>query len=175
MSSKAIRTRGQSILVPPGISLKPTIDGDTAVGARDVGALDRNEKVTAVFRLEYSPTVGRYEIASFGIDRGNLPLEVGDAFLDMVRVHAIVRAAVLEALPIWTFPVWMLRDRRRSNRLAKPVSFDLRHPDTLLLTALVYRVAELSDDKPVEAVAETLDLKLRTATNWVARDAPQDT
>nr|WP_315265887.1 hypothetical protein [Microbacterium lemovicicum] len=34
---------------------------------------------------------------------------------------------------MWTFPVWMLRD------------------------------------KPVEAVAETLDLKLRTATNWVAR------
>ncbi|AZS37629.1 hypothetical protein CVS47_02270 [Microbacterium lemovicicum] len=75
---------------------------------------------------------------------------------------------------MWTFPVWMLRDRRRSNRLAKPVSFDLRHPDTLLLTALVYRVAELSDDKPAEAIAETLDLILRTATNWVAR-APQGT
>ena len=94
---------------------------------------------------------------------------MGGAFLRTVRVHAIVRSAVLAALPVWTFPVWMLRDRRRSNRLAKPVSFDLGHPDTLLLTALVYRVAELSDDKPVEAVAETLDLKLRTATNWVAR------
>jgi hypothetical protein len=169
VTTKSIRTRGQSILVAPGIALKPIIEGSVGVGPVDISALDGTERARASFRLEYSPHAGRYEIASFGIDRGQLPIEVSGAFLRTVRVHSIVRRSVLQSLPLWTFPVSMLRERRRLGTLPKPVEFELNHVDSLLLTALVYRIAEISDENPVEAVAETLGLKLRTATNWIAR------
>jgi hypothetical protein len=169
VTTQSVRSRGQSIVVAPGISLKPIIEGSVGVGPVDISALDGTERARASFRLEYSPHAGRYEIASFGIDRGMLPLEVSGAFLRTVRVHSIVRRSVLRSLPLWTFPVSMLRERRRLGTLPNPVEFELNRVDSLLLTALVYRMAEIADENPVEAVAETLGLKLRTATNWIAR------
>lgn len=164
-----ISTRGHSILVPPGISVKPIVEAAIRVGADEVGAFEGAERATANLRLEYSMDAGRYEIASFGIDRGDLPLEVSGALWRTVRVHAIASIAISRALPLWTIPLSVLRQRRTAGTLTGPVDFHPTDESTLLLTAVTYRIAEISSETPALAVAETMGLKQRTATNWIAR------
>jgi hypothetical protein len=167
--SKPIRLSGRSILVPPGLSLKPIIEADMLVGREDVVGLEDDEQVRVRLRLEYSGDAGRYEIAEFALDRGQLPLEIGGSLLRTVRVHTIARRAIAYSLPLWTIGVIMLRDKQRLGMLEDFAPLEPTHPETLHLTALVYRIAEISNENPALAVAETMGLKQRTATNWIAR------
>lgn len=167
--SKTIRLSGRSILVPPGLSLKPIIEADMLVGRDDIVGLEEDEWARVRLRLEYSSDAGRYEIAEFALDRGQLPLEIGGALLRTVRVHAIARRAIAYSLPLWTIGVIMLRDKQRNGLLEDFAPFEPTHPETLHLTALVYRISEISNENPALAVAETMGLKQRTATNWIAR------
>ncbi|NLP84170.1 hypothetical protein HF576_09930 [Microbacterium sp. CFH 90308] len=160
---------GRSILVPPGLALKPIIEADLSAGPREIRALEQGEKARVQLRLEYSEDAGQYEIAHFGVDRRDLALEIGGTLLRTVKVHAIARRAIAYSLPIWTLGVIMLRDKRRTRELDGLEPFAPTAVETLHLTALVYRIAEISNENPAFAVAETMGLKQRTATNWIAR------
>lgn len=164
-----METSGDSILVPPGIALRSTIEGSLPVGETDVGALGPRDIVDVKFRLEYSAASGTYEIASFGIDRRDASVEISGALWRTVRVHSIVRTAIELALPFWAQAIPRARFRRRDGVLKDPPRFEPSDPDGLLLAAMAYRVAEITSENPALAVAETLGLKQRTATNWIVR------
>lgn len=164
-----VETSEATVVVPPGIALPLTITGSLPVGDADVGGLGSSEIVEASFRLEYSEASGRYEIASFGLDRGDAATEITGVLWRTVRVHSIVRTAIELGLPSWTRAFARARFRRRDGVLANPPDFSPSDPDGLLLAALAYRVAEITGENPALAVAETLGLKQRTATNWIAR------
>lgn len=168
--ARLVNTSGRSILVPPGISVKPTIHASipTDIGAEPVGSEDGSPH--ADFRLEYSTQTGRYEIAAFGIDRRDAKAEVTGAVWRTVRVHWIIRLAISFGLPMWTWPISDLWAYSKNNELNTLPDFsESRSDDGLLLAALVYRIAQISNDTPALAVAETLHLKQRTATNWIQR------
>ena len=158
-----------TVVVPPGIALPLSITGSLPVGDADVGALGPSEIVEAKFRLEYSEALGRYEIASFGLDRGAAATEITGVLWRTVRVHSIVRTAIELGLPSWAQAIARARFRRRDGVLRNPPEFSPSDPDGLLLAALAYRVAEITGENPALAVAETLGLKQRTATNWITR------
>ena len=163
------RASGTSILVPPGIPIKPTIRGELPVGDVVVGGLRRDELAWVSLRLEYSEHSGRFEVASFGIDRRADAYEVSGAFLRTVKVHAIAKLALAEALPSWGVVILdLLRDRSDAEGRGLP-AFKASDEGALMLAAMVYRIAEISGENPAQAVAESLDLKTRTATNWVKR------
>jgi hypothetical protein len=164
-----VKTSGASILVPPGISIKPVINATLPVSGMDIAAVPRGVAVHAKFRLEYSADAGHYEVASFGIDRADAPLEVNGAFWRTVRVQSIVRSVIEVALPIWTQPIVEMRGARGVRIDYRTPDYSPGDPDGHLLTAVVYRVAEISSENPALAVAETLGLKQRTATNWIQR------
>lgn len=164
-----VEASGEGILVPPGLTVPSIITGSFAVGKDDVGALVSGEYVDVNFRLEYSRESGTYEIASFGLDRGASSLEISGALWRTVRVHSIVRAAIEMGLPEWARMIPRARFRRRDGILRDPPTYAASDPDGLLLTALSYRIAEITDENPALAVAELLGLKQRTATNWIAR------
>lgn len=168
---RLVETSGPSIAVPPGISLKPIIKASIPVATNDVGALSEDDLAHANFRLEYSETSSRYEIASFGLDRRNAAIEITGALWRTVRVHSIARSAIELALPVWVTPITRMRVDRVAGRLPDGLTLDTS--DSLLLAATAYRVAEISNENAALAVAETLGLKQRTATNWIvrARDA----
>lgn len=84
-------------------------------------------------------------------------------------MHSIVRTAIELSLPAWIGLLPVVRFRRRDGILEDPPTYEPSDPDGLLLAALAYRVAEITGENPALAVAETLGLKQRTATNWVAR------
>lgn len=170
MQEKLATFSGRSVMVPPGLSLKPIINASIPVAVGDHVARSEDELAHAEFRLEYSANSGRYEIASFGIDRRSTPIEITGALWRTVRVHETIRMAIDLALPFWTHPVSMLRAIRSNPE--NSVDFfadDLADDDGLLLAALVYRIGQISNEKPALAVAETLALKQRTATNWIQR------
>ena len=172
MQERPIILSGKSLMVPPGLSLKPIIRASIPVAVDDPDPWSRTEEETAhaEFRLEYSETSGRYEIASFGIDRRRVPVEITGALWRKVRVHETIRMAIEQALPVWTRPIQMLRySPSNSNHGVDFFVDDLPDEDGLLLAALVYRIGEISNEKPAMAVAETLVLKQRTATNWIQR------
>lgn len=164
-----IETSGDTIVVPPGIELRSVITGSFPVGRDDVGALAEHEFVEANFRLEYSATARTFEIASFGLDRKDAATEISGALWRTVRVHSIIRTAIELSLPRWIAELPRARFRRRDGILKDPPVYEPSDPDGLLLAALAYRVAEITGENPALAVAETLGLKQRTATNWVAR------
>lgn len=168
-----IETSGDIIVVPPGIELSQIITGSFPVGQNDVGAIGDHEFVEARFRLEYSAGSGTYEIASFGLDRKDASTEISGALWRTVRVHSIVRTAIELSLPGWISLLPRVRFRRRDGILTDAPDYEPSDPDGLLLAALAYRVAEITGENPALAVAETLGMKQRTATNWVirARDA----
>jgi hypothetical protein len=165
---KLVKSSGKGILVPPGIMVQPTI---VAAIPTPLGGLEPDDEglARANFRLEYSEPKGRYEIAAFGIDRRNTPIEITGAFWRTVRVHSIVRPAIELALPSWTWPISALRTPRVSDTPAGITRLEARPEDGLLLAATAYRIAEISNENPALAVAETLRLKQRTATNWIQR------
>jgi hypothetical protein len=164
-----IKTSGRSILVPPGLSLKPTITATIPVAVGDEKVADEDELAHAQFRLEYSATASRYEIASFGIDRRQTSVVVTGALWRTIRVHETVRSAIEIALPSWTWPITALRSARKYGSPHTAPVFTNGEEDELLLAALAYRIAEVSSETPALAVAETLALKQRTATNWIQR------
>ncbi|MBO0981615.1 hypothetical protein [Microbacterium sp. SD291] len=164
-----VRTSGKGILVPPGIRLRPTIVAAIPTPLGGLGPEDDEGLARANFRLEYSEAKGRYEIAAFGIDRRSTPIEITGAFWRTVRVHSIVRPAIELALPSWTWPISALRTPRVSDEPIGAPRFEAQPEDGLLLAATAYRIAEISNENPALAVAETLGLKQRTATNWVQR------
>ncbi|WP_243077324.1 DUF6214 family protein [Microbacterium sp. SS28] len=169
-----VETSGQTIVVPPGIALPARIEGSLPVDHKNVGALEPNDVVMARFRLEYSSESRRYEIASFGLDRGEAAVEIVGALWRTVRVHSIVRTAIELGLPSWTESIPRARFRRRDGVLRDAPNYRPSDPDGLLLAALAYRIAEVSGENPALAVAETLGLKQRTATNWIARARQSD-
>lgn len=166
---KLVKSSGPVLLVAPGIPLKSLVEAALPVENVYVGGLSGREVANAKFRLEYSEAAGRYEIASFGIDRLNSTTEITGAFWRTVRVHSIVGAAIEMSLPAWTGSIVRTWHRRRAGVLANPPQFTSSDPDGLLLAATVYRIAHVSNENPALAVAETLGLKQRTATNWIAR------
>jgi len=131
--AKSITLSGRSILVPPGLSLKPIIEADLVTGRHEIGALEQGEKARVQMRLEYSEDAGRYEIARFGVDRRDLALEIGGTLLRTVKVHAIARRAIAYSLPIWTLGVIMLRDKRRTGELSGFEPFNPTSAETLHL------------------------------------------
>lgn len=166
---KLYRASGASIVVPPGIPIKPVIRGEVPVGQHVVGALEGEEIAWVSFRLEYSEISGRFEIASFGIDRGDHDYEISGAFFRTVKVHTITNLSLTAALPSWGIVVReMARDRVRALARGLP-TFKPGEEDAQLLTAMVYRIAEISGENPVQAVADAFGLKIRTATNWIQR------
>ena len=159
-------------MVPPGLSLKPIINASipVSVGDPDPYARTVEEIAHAEFRLEYSESSARYEIASFGIDRRKVPIEITGALWRTIRVHETIRDAISLALPAWTYPITMLRAvRSNPDNEIDFYADDLSDQDALLLTAFIYRIGEISNEKPALAVAEALGLKQRTATNWIQR------
>ena len=172
MQEKLATFSGRSMMVPPGLSLKPIINASIPVSVGDPDPYSRTEEeiAHAEFRLEYSEMAGRYEIASFGIDRRKVPIEITGALWRTIRVHETTRMAIELALPFWTHPITMLRAIKSNPH--NEIDFyadDLPDEDGLLLAALVYRIGQISNEKPAMAVAETLGLKQRTATNWIQR------
>lgn len=172
MQEKLVALSGRSLLVAPGLSLKPIINASipVSVGDPDPHARAVDEIAHAEFRLEYSETSGRYEIASFGIDRRKVPIEITGALWRTIRVHETIRDAIELALPAWTYPITMLQAVRSNPK--NDIDFytdDLSDKDGLLLAALIYRIGQISNEKPALAVAEALGLKQRTATNWIQR------
>jgi hypothetical protein len=163
-----VRQSGRSIIVPPGISIKPVIDASIPVATNDVGALGEGDLAHANFRLEYSESAGRYEIASFGLDRRKAAIEITGALWRTVRVQGIVQTVIDMSLPLWTRPISDLRRDRRVGARDIPGLVG-GSSDAILLTAVAYRIAEISNENPALAVAETLELKQRTATNWIQR------
>jgi hypothetical protein len=168
-----VRPSGRSITVPPGIQLKPIIEASIPISTSDASALGEGDLAHANMRLEYSAATGRYEIAAFGIDRRNADIEITGSLWRTVRVRSITRAVIEIALPLWVEPITILRLRGMASAGKESLPLDLDGNDLLLLTAIVYRIAEISSENPALAVSETLGLKQRTATNWIqrARDA----
>ena len=169
MQDSVFTPSGTSIIVPPGIRLRPVVRGRTFARSRDIGALQDDQEVGVTFRLEYSENSGRFEVAAFGIDRAEIPLEVSGAFLRTVRVHAIARIGILAAIPSWALELAQLRNLRTRGGLRSFVDYAPSDDEALLLTGLLYRIAEISDENPAQAVAESIGLKQRTATNWIRR------
>lgn len=163
-----VRQSGRSIVVPPGISIKPVIDASIPVATSDVGALSEGDLAHANFRLEYSESSGRYEIAAFGLDRRKAAIEITGALWRTVRVQGIVQTVIDLSLPLWTRPISDLRRDREVGARDIP-GLDGGGSDAILLTAVAYRIADISNENPALAVAETLGLKQRTATNWIQR------
>jgi hypothetical protein len=163
-----VRQSGSSILVPPGISIKPVIDATIPVATGGVGALREGDLAHATCRLEYSESAARYEIAAFGLDRRKADIEITGALWRTVRVQEIIQTVIDISLPLWTRPI---SDLRRDHGLsARDIpGLDSGSSDAILLTAVAYRIAEISNENPALAVAETLGLKQRTATNWIQR------
>jgi len=160
---------GASILVPPGIPLRPVVKGWARVRADQVAALEESQEVIATLRVEYAETTGRFEVAAFGLDRAEHPLEVSGAFFRTVQVHAIAKQAIPAAVPSWAISLTRLRSLRSRGGLKSFPEFTLSDADEMLLTALIYRIAEISGENPAQAVADSIGLKQRTATNWIAR------
>jgi DNA-binding MarR family transcriptional regulator len=169
MEDSVFTPSGTSIIVPPGIPLRPVVRGRTFARSRDIGALQDDQEVGVTFRLEYSENSGRFEVAAFGIDRAEIPLEVSGAFLRTVRVHAIARIGILAAIPSWALELAQLRNLRMRGGLRSFADFAPSDEEALLLTGLLYRIAEISGENPAQAVAESVGLKQRTATNWIQR------
>lgn len=169
MAKNILEGSGPTILVPPGIVLSRHVHGQLSVTSDDVSALDDGQEVVVTFRLEYSTTAGYFEVAAFGVDRGDSPTEISGAFFRTVRVHTIARRGVLAALPSWALELARLRHLRERGGLRSFDDFMLTDEDALLLTGLIYRVAEVSGENPALAVAESIGLKQRTATNWIQR------
>ena len=166
---KLFRASGASILVPPGIPIKPIIHGSLPVGDSVMGGLRPDELAWVSLRLEYSQRSERFEVASFGIDRRADEFEVSGAFLRTVKVQAIAKLALAEALPSWGVVILeLLRNHSRAQARGLP-PFKAGDEGILLLTAMVYRIAAISGENPAQAVAESLGLKTRTATNWIQR------
>ena len=169
MEDSVFTPSGTSIIVPPGIPLRPVVRGRTFARTRDIGALEDKQEARVTFRLEYSENTGCFEVAAFGIDRAELPLEVSGAFLRTVRVHAIARIGILAAIPPWALELAQLRNLHARGGLRSFPEYAPSDEDALLLTGLLYRIAEISGENPAQAVAESIGLKQRTATNWIQR------
>lgn len=169
MTEHVFTPSGASIIVAPGIPLRPVVRGRTVVKSHGIGALEDGQEALVTFRLEYSEASGRFEVAAFGIDRAALPLEVSGAFLRTVRVHAITKIGILAAIPPWAHELAQLRRLHARGGLRSFPEFSPSEDEALLLTGLIYRIAEISGENPVQAVAESIGLKLRTATNWIQR------
>lgn len=169
MEDSVFTPSGTSIIVPPGIPLRPVVRGRTFARTRDIGALEGEQEVRVTFRLEYAESAGCFEVAAFGIDRATMPLEVSGAFLRTVRVHAIARIGILAAIPPWALQLAQLRNLHARGGLRSFPEFAPSEEDALLLTGLLYRIAEISGENPAQAVAESIGLKQRTATNWIQR------
>lgn len=160
---------GPSIVVPPGIPLRPVVKAWRRVGPGQISALEEGQEVIAKFRLEYAETTGRFEVAEFGLDRADHSLEISGAFFRTVQVHSIVRMAIAAAVPSWAMNLTWLRSLSSRGGLRSFTEFAPSDTDAMLLTALVYRIAEISGENPAQAVADSVGLKQRTATNWIGR------
>ena len=160
---------GSSIVVPPGIPLRPVVKGWVRVGPNQISALEEGQEAIATLRLEYAPATGRFEVAAFGLDRADHSLEISGAFFRTVQVHAIARVGIPAAVPTWAIDLTTLRSLRSRGGLRSFPEFVLSDTDTMLLTALIYRIAEISGENPAQAVADSIGLKQRTATNWIGR------
>lgn len=167
--NRFFRASGASVLVPPGIPIKPIIRGEMSVSQPLISALRYAQPAWISLRLEYSEQSGRFEIASFGIDRHDEDYEISGAFLRTVQVHAITKFALADALPSWGHVILQLGQDRASAEARGLPQVKASDESALLLTAMVYRIAEISGENPVKTVAESLGLKLRTATNWIQR------
>ncbi len=170
---RLITGKGRPIIVAPGIPIRPVIEASIPVASHDIRALSEADLAHANFRLEYSATTRRYEIAAFGLDRRKADIEITGALLRTVKVHAIIRTAIDVTLPDWLRPLTELRaSAARGERTPLP-PVARSNPDAMLITAAIYRIAEIANENPALAVAETLDLKTRSATNWIhtARNA----
>lgn len=160
---------GAPIIVPPGIAVRPVVNGRTDVGSTDISALEEDQFARVTFRLEYSETTGCFEVAAFGVDRATLALEVSGAVLRTVRVHAIAKVGILAAIPSWALEIAQLRQLHARGGLRSFPEFAPSDEETMLLTGLIYRIAEISGENPAQVVAESIGLKQRTATNWIQR------
>ena len=169
MEDSVFTPSGTSIIVPPGIPLRPVVRGRTFARTRDIGALEDEQEARVTFRLEYSENTGCFEVAAFGIDRAESPVEVSGAFLRTVRVHAIARIGILAAIPSWALELAQLRNLHARGGLRSFAEYAPSDEEALLLTGLLYRIAEISGENPAQAVAESIGLKQRTATNWIQR------
>jgi hypothetical protein len=169
MEKNSVKASGVSIIVPPGIALRPLVRGQVGVRSEDIGALARDQVALVTFRLEYSESAGCFEVAAFGVDRADTDIEVSGAFLRTVRVHAIAKLGILAALPPWALQLAQLRHLRDRGGLRSFPDFAPSDEEALLLTGLIYRIAEISGENPALAVAESIGLKQRTATNWIQR------
>lgn len=168
-STFTIRSTDAAVLVPPGIAVRKFLAGEATLGNEDVDALPEGESVLVSFRLEYSLSTGRFEIAGFAVDRGESTIEISSAFLRTIRVHAITRVGIVAAFPEWSHQLARLSQLRERGGLRSFADYAPTNVEALLLTGLLYRMAEISGENPALAVAESIGLKQRTATNWIQR------
>lgn len=164
-----IRSADAAVVVPPGIAVRKFLAGEATLGSEDLDSLPEGESVQVSFRLEYSESTGRFEIAGFAVDRGASAIEISSAFLRTIRVHAITRVGIVAAFPEWSHALARLSQLSERGGLRSFVEFRPTDKEALLLTGLLYRMAEISGENPALAVAESIGLKQRTATNWIQR------
>lgn len=169
MTTFTMRSISASVVVPPGIAVREVIEGVATLGSDVVDELEGDQTVEVSFRLEYSESAGRFEVAAFAVDRAESTIEISGAFLRTIRVHAIARVGMMAALPEWAHQLARLDQLRVRGGLRSFDDFALADDEALLLTGLLYRIAEISGDNPALAVAESIGLKQRTATNWIRR------
>lgn len=84
-------------------------------------------------------------------------------------MHAIARLGILAALPAWPMHIVQLRSLHGRGGLRSSAEFTPTDDEAMLLTGLIYRIAEIAGENPAMAVAESIGLKQRTATNWIQR------
>lgn len=164
-----IRSTDAAVVVPPGIVVRRFLRGEVTLRSEDVDGLPEGQSVEVSFRLEYSASTGRFEIAGFAVDRGESAIEITSAFLRTIRVHAITRVGIVAAFPEWAQQLGRLSQLGERGGLRSFADFAPTDEEALLLTGLLYRMAEISGQNPALAVAEAIGLKQRTATNWIQR------
>ncbi|PPF89275.1 hypothetical protein C5C03_04080 [Clavibacter michiganensis] len=166
---------GERFRVKPGILLYPRVmwEGETStVGQGWFADMAEGEQLEVFMEAVYSHEHGRYAVADLRLRSPDLSTEITGRLLRTVKVQVLLRLAVgMSAQPedpsITVEQVW---DRRREffDALAdgKRVSPD---EEILRSIAMTYRLAEVSNEPPAQAVAHHFDLQQRTATNWIRR------
>jgi hypothetical protein len=139
-------------------------------------ALQEDISVTTTITAAYQDTAGRYLITAATHEAAGKTIEITPTVLRQVRLGEVLSAAVplcvavlLDGKPVTVhdlttssgrvLPAWMAADAAKAGPTA----------DTLELVQLVYGVAALAAQPPMQAVAAEFGIPTRTATHWITK------
>jgi hypothetical protein len=168
-----VKTSGKALAVPPGILLKPMLTLGGALSGSDeehrdfVSGLTSKETLELHAIAEYDEALGRYRMAALRVE------VLGDGELTSVLLRGVKVQALLRLMA--------QRGVISTGGMdaAEFVESGMGSPDgyrgggsaeaLLRSIALSYRLAEIRNEPPAQAVAEELQQSPRTATNWIRR------